>query len=205
MSDFPPPPPPSGFPPPPPPGPFGAPPPPGYTTTYGAPSSAGPMQYAGVGARFGAMLIDGLILALLFIPAIVVIFAGPTRITTCSIDEDGGISIGGEFDNDLCEVPTGGTIAAAILLGLIALAAGVLYHSLLVGRTGQTFGKRATGVRVVDATSGLPIGSGRALGRYLFALLISGNFCLLGYLWAFWDPRKQSWHDKVVSSVVIKA
>ena len=102
-------------------------------------------------------------------------------------------------------MPTGGTIAAAVLLGLVALAAGVLYHTLMVGSTGQTLGKRATGVRVVDATTGLPIGNGRAIGRYLFALFISGNICALGYLWALWDPRKQAWHDKVVSSVVVKA
>lgn len=58
---------------------------------------------------------------------------------------------------------------------------------------------------MVDATTGGPIGAGRALGRYLFAAFISSNICLLGYLWNIWDKRKQTWHDKVVNSVVVKA
>jgi hypothetical protein len=29
--------------------------------------------------------------------------------------------------------------------------------------------------------------------------------CLLGYLWALWDERKQTWHDKVVNSIVVRA
>ena len=86
MSDLPPPPPPPGYPPPPPPASFGSTPPPGYTTTYG--ESASPvMEYAGVGARFGALLLDGLITSLMFLPAVIAIFAGPKRITTCSVDD----------------------------------------------------------------------------------------------------------------------
>jgi uncharacterized RDD family membrane protein YckC len=162
------------------------------------------MQYASVGARLGAAVLDGIIAGILFIPAIVAVAAGPTRITTCSVDSEGNVTIGEEI-NSVCEVPTNGTIAAAVLLGLVALAAVVLYYTLMVGGTGQTLGKKAVGVRVVDATSGQPIGNGRALGRYLFATFISGNLCALGYLWAFWDGRKQTWHDKVVSSVVVKA
>jgi uncharacterized RDD family membrane protein YckC len=159
---------------------------------------------AGIGARLGALLLDVIVVALLFVPAFIVIVAGPTKITTCSIDEQGNVTIGEEI-NGICEVPTGGTIAAAALLGVVALAGGILYHTFLVGGTGQTLGNKATGIRVVDATSGQPIGHGRALGRYLFAAFISGNLCALGYLWALWDGRKQTWHDKVVSSVVVRA
>lgn len=208
MSNLPPPP-GSPFPPPPPSrggyppyGGFGAPPPPGYHSTYGAPSPS--MAYAGVGARFGAILIDGLISSLLFVPAVIAIVTGPKEIRTCSVDEQGRVTIGEEI-NALCEVPTGGTWAMFGLLGLAALAGIVLYFTLLIGRSGQTLGKRACGVRVVDASTGQPIGTGRALGRYLFSTFISGNVCLLGYLWALWDDRKQTWHDKVVSSVVVRA
>lgn len=162
------------------------------------------MQYAGVGARLGALLIDGILMGLLFIPAFVVIVAGPTELNACTLDEE-GFRTSGSGVPGICEDPTGGTIAAAVLLGLVALAGMVLYHTIMVGGTGQTLGKKAVGVRVVDASSGTPIGNGRALGRYLFAAFISGNLCGLGYLWALWDQRKQTWHDKVVSSVVVKA
>jgi uncharacterized RDD family membrane protein YckC len=195
-------------PPPPPPGGFGGP-PPGYAA-YGAP--AGPTNdYASVGARFVAKLIDGLILGVAtiaaFAPAGVALAAGPTRITTCSVDDEGFVTVGEEI-NAICEVPTGATIAAAVLLGLVGLAAVVwlyVYYFRREGSTGETWGRKTMGMRVVDATTGLPIGTGRSFGRYLFASFISGNFCLLGYLWALWDPRKQTWHDKVVSSVVVRA
>lgn len=203
VSDFPPPPPPS-VPPPPPPGGFGAPPPPGYTTTYGTPSAV-TMQYAGFWARFAAALIDGIITSLLFVPAVIAFAAGPRKITSCSIDSSGNVTVGEQI-NGLCKVPTAGTIGAGLLLGLVGLVLVVLYYAKLEGGpSGQTIGKKALGIRVADATTGGPIGSGRALGRYLFKTLISGNVCALGYLWMLWDGRKQTWHDKVVTSVVVKA
>lgn len=215
MSDLPPPPPPSGPPPPPPPGPSG--PPPGYTATYGGPGApygpaGGPQgALAPVGARFVAKLIDGLILgaatAAALAPAFVTLAAGPSRITECSVDDEGNITIGEEI-NALCEVPTGGTWALAGLVGLAGLGLIVwlyVYFFRREGRTGYTWGRKAMGVRVVDAANGGPIGAGRSFGRYLFATFISGNVCLLGYLWALWDPRKQTWHDKVATTVVVKA
>ncbi len=208
MSDFLPPPPPGSTPPPPPPGAFGGP-PPGYAA-YGAP--AGPTaELASIGSRIGAKLIDALILGGASIaalaPAGIALAAGPTRITTCSVDEDGVITIGEEI-NAICEVPTGGTWAAAGVLALVGLAAIIwlyVYYFRREGHTGQTWGRKAASIRLVDATTGGPIGPGRSFGRYLFASFISGNVCLLGYLWALWDPRKQTWHDKVVTSVVVKA
>jgi uncharacterized RDD family membrane protein YckC len=162
------------------------------------------MRYASVWARLGAALIDGVIVAIFWVPAIVAIVAGPTKIEACTVDDAGDIVFDGP-KNALCEVPTAGTWAMFAALALAALAGTVLYHTLLVGRRGQTLGKKALGVRVVDASNGTAIGTGRALGRHLFAIFISGNICALGYLWAIWDGRKQTWHDKVVSSVVVEA
>ena len=164
-----------------------------------------PMQYAGFGARLAAALIDGIITMLMFVPAVLAITAGPKRITTCSVDPEGNITIGGQI-NSLCEAPTAGAWAAFALLGLVGLIGVVLYFVRLEGGpSGQTLGKRALGIRVVDAANGGPIGGGRALGRYAFKVFISGNICFLGYLWMLWDGRKQTWHDKVVTSVVVKA
>ena len=56
----------------------------------------------------------------------------------------------------------------------------------------------------VDADTGQPIGGGKAIGRYL-SYIVSGLFCSLGFLWAFWDVRRQAWHDKIVNTVVVKA
>ena len=56
---------------------------------------------------------------------------------------------------------------------------------------------------MLDCAAGTPIGPGRAIGRY-FAKILSGSACLLGYFWMLWDPNKQTWHDKMVSSYVVR-
>ena len=170
---------------------YGSPPPayqPSYQQGYGAPT-----DYAGFGSRLGSMLIDGLIGALFSLPAIIALFAGPKEIRLCEIDDQ----------QRLCEVPTA---AGSALLGVL-LAAGVIGYYVILCRMlgrGQSWGMKATHTRLVGADDGQPIGFGRALGRQLFAGFISGNLCLLGYLWMLWDKRKQTWHDKIVSSVVVK-
>jgi uncharacterized RDD family membrane protein YckC len=32
---------------------------------------------------------------------------------------------------------------------------------------------------------------------------LSGIVCLLGYLWMLWDKEKQTWHDKLATTVVV--
>jgi uncharacterized RDD family membrane protein YckC len=160
--------------------------------------------YASIGARLGALLIDGLLSALFAIPAIVILLAGPTEISTCNVDENGDFSFDGDFKS-LCEGPTGGTIATAVIVGAVLVLGFALYQAKRQGERGTTVGKAAVGVKVIDANTGAYIGFGRSVGRQLFAQFISGNVCLLGYLWAIWDKRSQTWHDKVVNSVVVKA
>jgi uncharacterized RDD family membrane protein YckC len=77
------------------------------------------------------------------------------------------------------------------------------YYTYFHGRTGQTPGDAALGIRVVDIDNGHVIGYGRAFGRTLVSI-VSGVAIGIGYLWMLWDPRKQTWHDKAVSSVPIR-
>jgi len=72
----------------------------------------------------------------------------------------------------------------------------------LVGRTGQSWGQRLVGLKVVNV-DGEPIGFWSALGRNLFAIFISLPLDLLVTL-AIWDPQKQAWHDKVFRTFVIR-
>jgi uncharacterized RDD family membrane protein YckC len=92
---------------------------------------------------------------------------------------------------------------AAALLQLLALVVGIAYYAVLEGgRTGQTIGKRAMGIRVVDVHGAGPIGAGRAVIRYL-GRIVSSLPLFLGYLWMLWDRDKQTWHDKFASSLVV--
>jgi uncharacterized RDD family membrane protein YckC len=97
-----------------------------------------------------------------------------------------------------------------ILLGnalgsVVQLLLGLAYYVYLEGSpSGQTLGKRAMGIRVMDVNGAGPIGPGRALIRY-FGRIVSAIPCLLGYFWMLWDSEKQTWHDKFAASVVVPA
>jgi len=85
----------------------------------------------------------------------------------------------------------------------IALLVGVVYFSYFEGSpSGQTIGKKAFGIRVIDFRAGGPLGYGRGFIRWLGRIL-SGILCALGYLWMLWDKEKQTWHDKLATSVVV--
>ena len=91
----------------------------------------------------------------------------------------------------------------AALGSVLGVVLGLAYWGYLEGSpSGQTVGKRAMNIRVIDFSTGEPIGGGRALIRYV-GRIISGIPCALGYLWMLWDPEKQTWHDKLATTVVV--
>lgn len=86
---------------------------------------------------------------------------------------------------------------------VVSIVAGLVYFSYFDGsENGQTVGKMALGIRVIDFRSGGPIGFGRGFIRWL-GRIVSSIPCFLGYLWAIWDKEKQGWHDKIATTVVV--
>jgi uncharacterized RDD family membrane protein YckC len=80
---------------------------------------------------------------------------------------------------------------------------GIAYFTYFEGGpTGQTLGKRAVGIRVIDFDTGGPIGYGRAFIRWL-GRIVSAIALLIGYFWMIWDKEKQCWHDKFAGDVVV--
>jgi len=104
-----------------------------------------------------------------------------------------------------CDVLTSDSegIHGLFLLALL-LFIGFFYFGRLEGRRGGTPGKRIAKLKVVDATTGAPIGMGRAIGRWIMRFA-SAIPLWLGYLWMLWDDDNQTWHDKVVRSRVVRA
>ncbi|MFI9269206.1 RDD family protein [Kitasatospora sp. NPDC052896] len=74
----------------------------------------------------------------------------------------------------------------------------------LEGSTGQSPGKRIVGTRVLREADGGLLGFGPALGRRLLHTL-DALCCFLGFLWPLWDQRRQTFADKMIRSVVIRA
>jgi uncharacterized RDD family membrane protein YckC len=96
------------------------------------------------------------------------------------------------------------------LLG-VGLVVGATYAIVLEGRSGQTLGKRALGL-VVVAEDGSPCGYGRAASRELLGrILIEGISLaflalpwLLSYISAAWDGERQTWHDRIGQTIVVR-
>lgn len=86
---------------------------------------------------------------------------------------------------------------------LIGLVISISYFTVLEGGPrGQTLGKQALGIRVIDADTGGPIGYGRGFVRYIGRIL-SSVVILLGYFWMLWDRERQCWHDKLAGDFVV--
>jgi uncharacterized RDD family membrane protein YckC len=97
-------------------------------------------------------------------------------------------------------------LRAAVGVGLgtaLGILIGLAYYSYFEGSAaGQTIGKKLVGIRVIDFNTGGPLGYGRAAIRYV-ASFLSSIAIGIGFLWMLWDPEKQTWHDKLSSSVVV--
>lgn len=90
--------------------------------------------------------------------------------------------------------------ALGVVLGIVV---GLAYWVYFEGSpSGQSPGKRAMSIRVVDQVTGGPLGPQRALVRYV-ARFVSALPCGLGYFWMLWDAEKQTWHDKLAGTVVV--
>ena len=182
---YPPPPPPSGGYPPPPPPAGGYPPaqPPAYA--YGA---APQVTYGGFWIRFVAYIIDAIIIGI------------PILILAVILGVVMGVAMGASGTTSDTAVNTASQ-GVGSLVELIAFVVSVGYFVFFWGR-GQTLGMRLFHLRVADATTGAPIGYGRAALRYL-GYVISAIVCYVGLIWAAFDARKQGWHDKMANSVVL--
>lgn len=85
----------------------------------------------------------------------------------------------------------------------ISFLVGIAYYVYFHGSpSGQTIGKKAMSIRVIDADRGGEIGYGKAALRYIGQIL-SALPCLLGFLWMLWDDNKQTWHDKIATTIVV--
>ncbi|HAH06649.1 MAG TPA: hypothetical protein DCM05_09015 [Elusimicrobia bacterium] len=87
------------------------------------------------------------------------------------------------------------------LLQAIGLAFPFAYHALLVGRWGQTAGKKLAGLAVVRP-DGSRVGYARALGRAA-AYLASAATALIGYAMAAFTPEKRALHDMIAGTRVV--
>lgn len=149
-------------------------------------------RYAGWWRRVGAALLDSLVGLLFLLPGLIAAAAGPKTTESCMVDGEPAF----------CEVPTDSALWVTIILYVIGGVAWFVIYVRMLGR-GATWGRKAAGYRILDATTHQPIGTGRAIGRY-FAAILSYLPCYLGFLWPLWDSENRTFHDMIVNTRAIK-
>ncbi|MEN3332085.1 MAG: hypothetical protein V7641_1450 [Blastocatellia bacterium] len=177
-------PPPQGYPPP------GYPQPGGYQP--GGYGYAPAPQYASIGKRFVAAILDGLVVSVAMIPGWI-LYGLAIGLAVSNTDSRGQLS---QSDSQ--------AMAGMMMLAIVALFGGWLiawlFNIYLLGKNGATLGKRWMKIKVVDQI-GQPLGFGKAFLRELVKLVL-GNICFILYFWPLWDQEKQGLYDKIFSTHV---
>ena len=94
----------------------------------------------------------------------------------------------------------GAALPAAILFGFGLFVA---YCVICWVSIGALPGQRMLGLRVVRRDTGNYLSITGALLRCLGGIA-SLAFAGIGCLWALWDKRKQTWHDKISGAIVVR-
>ncbi|WP_405084662.1 RDD family protein [Microbispora sp. NBC_01389] len=154
---------------------------------YGGP------ELAHWGLRVGAYLIDALVIG---IPSgILYTIGGSMTASSLEVDPDTG---------QLTSTGGSGIGVVIYFLGLVVALGLTLWLKYREGTTGQTVGKKVLGIKTVKEETGEYIGFGMAFVRYL-CHIIDGLPCYIGFLWPLWDAKRQTFADKIVGTVVVRA
>ncbi len=97
------------------------------------------------------------------------------------------------------------TTSTLMSLGVfsISIVLNLLYYVGFLAKKGATPGKMALGLVVVD-TDLQPLTVTKAFLREAIGKFVSAIVFGLGYFWAIWDEKKQTWHDKIAGTLVVE-
>ena len=145
------------------------------------------LDYAGFWRRFGAYIIDGIILYVLSLG-----ISAVTRLGINAPDSAAAIDMYTYF------------VSADFLLYFgINTIANMLYWGLFESSPMQaTPGKMVLGIKVTDM-GGNRVSFGRAVGRY-FGKILSGMILGIGYLMIAFTEKKQGLHDIMAGTLIVK-
>ncbi|MEE8400289.1 MAG: RDD family protein [Desulfobacterales bacterium] len=157
----------------------------------GASSSSDTLSYVGFWLRLWATIIDVIIITIVIAPLTFYIF-GSTLAADLSATQDVDV-----IAIRLME------IMSSPLFFLISNILPLLAMVVLWRTKAATPGKMVFSARIVDSRTGGSLSTGQSIIRALAYMVSTIPFCL-GYLWIAFDKRKQSWHDKIAHTVVVR-
>ena len=90
----------------------------------------------------------------------------------------------------------GATVQSVVITTLMRLGYGAIFNP-----RGWSPGKLVLGLRIVNEDGEPP---GLRWGIMRTAGTVFSEILYIGYLWSFWDKRKQTWHDKLAKTYVVR-
>lgn len=149
-------------------------------------------NYGGFWRRFWSYLIDRFILGVVFTPVGFMILL-PMMVTESV----------GWTDADLPAEAITSLLGAILTVAFLALLGSWFYYALMQSSSRQaTLGQLALGLRITDL-EGRRISFARASGRR-FATVLTGLTFGIGYLLVLFTTRKQTLHDLVAGTIVVR-
>lgn len=136
-------------------------------------------EYVSFWTRLGARIIDFFFVLFVFVPVLVGVTAGIAAATGAD------------------------PLIAAIIAVWLDIGLWELAYYLVGASHGQTIGKRVLGIKVCREDNGGRLGFWKALGR-MFASILSSLVLYIGWLAPLWTPKRQTWHDSMTHTVVIR-
>lgn len=91
-----------------------------------------------------------------------------------------------------------------LLLAYVVAIAATIRFLIQRAHLGYDFGDRVVGQKLVREASRQPMGSGWSVFGRALAHILDALPCYLGFLWPLWDAKKQTFADKIVSTVVVE-
>jgi uncharacterized RDD family membrane protein YckC len=147
---------------------------------------------AGFWRRFWGHLLDHFLLGVVMTPVILLIMM--PLMATSSI---------GWADSDLPEEVAGALAGAVLTVVFMTVTVNWLYFAILHSSSRQaTIGQWALGIRITDLDA-RRISFARASGRY-FASMLTGLTFGIGYLIMLLTARRQTLHDLIAGTVVVR-
>lgn len=152
-------------------------------------------SYASWGQRAGAYLLDALLILPVAVVGTVLVVIGASGAARTTYDANGYGTT----------TASAGHAALAAIGYLIYLVGGIAINAwnrwYTCGKTGQSWGKKKMGLRLVRSVDSQPLGFGMAFVRDL-AHAADSLICYVGWLFPLWDVKRQTIADKIVNSVV---
>lgn len=137
------------------------------------------IEYAGFWLRFGAAIIDTILILVITFPLLIAIYGWDYFGT----ENTGWIAGPADF----------------LISWVLPAVATILFWMYRQA----TPGKMLLSVRIQDANTGAKLSVGQSVGRYL-GYFVSTIPLGLGLIWVAFDKKKQGWHDKLAHTVVVK-